>query len=257
MDHSQASMLLSSKKFEGKALEVMKQGVERTPKHVKLEKRMGGATPEVVTLEGCSEGQGGMMLYTSGTTNRPASSALFTYSFLAANMMLERRSPPAIRCDCTSPVSHQSLELLTFGSPASCTSLASYPWHYKCCTRTPFRRFYNRVSLSLQCPISLAPLRSSLPPKSTQSSSFANYILYSCANSLQPTTHNILRPHPRLSKGRQNRHFTTEPEAQYLRLSCTAYANEESVEYTLLWQRSFRTVRYDGSRHGALLWSPL
>jgi malonyl-CoA/methylmalonyl-CoA synthetase len=48
MDHSQASMLLSSKKFEGKALEVMKQGVERTPKHVKLEKRMGGATPEVV-----------------------------------------------------------------------------------------------------------------------------------------------------------------------------------------------------------------
>ncbi|PMD33712.1 long-chain-fatty-acid-CoA ligase [Hyaloscypha variabilis F] len=71
MDHSQASMLLSSKKFEGKALEVMKQGVERTPKHVKLEKRMGGATPEVVTLEGCSEGQGGMMLYTSGTTNRP------------------------------------------------------------------------------------------------------------------------------------------------------------------------------------------
>jgi len=74
MDHSQSSMLLSSKKFEKKALEVMKQGLERTPKHVNLEKKMGSTTPAKVTLEERQEKEGGMMLYTSGTTNRPVSS---------------------------------------------------------------------------------------------------------------------------------------------------------------------------------------
>jgi malonyl-CoA/methylmalonyl-CoA synthetase len=75
MDHSQASMLLSSDKFERKAVEVLKQGLEGSPKHVKLEKKLGGATYKKVTLEGPKNGAGGMMLYTSGTTNRPVSAA--------------------------------------------------------------------------------------------------------------------------------------------------------------------------------------
>jgi malonyl-CoA/methylmalonyl-CoA synthetase len=49
MDHSEASLLLSSKRFERKALEVMKQSLEKMPKHVKLEKRMGGAAYEKIT----------------------------------------------------------------------------------------------------------------------------------------------------------------------------------------------------------------
>jgi hypothetical protein len=75
MDHSQASILLSSSKFEGKALEVIQQGLEGTPKHIKLRKKMGGAAYEKVTLDGPTDGNGGMMLYTSGTTNRPVSDA--------------------------------------------------------------------------------------------------------------------------------------------------------------------------------------
>lgn len=75
MDHSQASMLLSSNKFQKKAAELLKEGLERTPKHIKLEKRMGGKSYEEVKLEGPTDGEGGMMLYTSGTTNRPASAA--------------------------------------------------------------------------------------------------------------------------------------------------------------------------------------
>ncbi|KAH6720902.1 hypothetical protein BKA61DRAFT_471314 [Leptodontidium sp. MPI-SDFR-AT-0119] len=71
MDHSQASMLLSSAKFESKALEVLKHGLEGKPKLVKLEKKLGGAAQSMVTLEGPTDGNGGMMLYTSGTTNRP------------------------------------------------------------------------------------------------------------------------------------------------------------------------------------------
>jgi len=71
LDQSQASLLLSSAKFENKAEEVLKQDLEAMPKHVKLEKKLGGATQSKITLEGSTDGNGGMMLYTSGTTNRP------------------------------------------------------------------------------------------------------------------------------------------------------------------------------------------
>ncbi|KAL2061436.1 hypothetical protein VTL71DRAFT_7709 [Oculimacula yallundae] len=71
LDQSQASMLLSSAKFGSKAEEVLKQDLEQSPKHVKLQKKNGGGEQSKVTLEGPSDGKGGMMLYTSGTTNRP------------------------------------------------------------------------------------------------------------------------------------------------------------------------------------------
>lgn len=71
LDQSEASMLLSSTKFESKAQEVINTGLEAKPKHVKLEKKLENLDYGKVTLEGPSEGNGGMMLYTSGTTNRP------------------------------------------------------------------------------------------------------------------------------------------------------------------------------------------
>ncbi|KAL3427458.1 AMP-binding enzyme [Phlyctema vagabunda] len=71
MNQSQASMLLSSTKFETKAQEVLKQGLEYSPKLVQVEKKLGGAIHTKVKLEGPTDGKGGMMLYTSGTTNRP------------------------------------------------------------------------------------------------------------------------------------------------------------------------------------------
>lgn len=72
-------MLLSSKKFGDKAEEVLKKGLEGRPKHVKLEKKLGGASNVKVTLEGPEDGEGGMMLYTSGTTNRPVRYALIPH----------------------------------------------------------------------------------------------------------------------------------------------------------------------------------
>ncbi|KAK0104211.1 hypothetical protein ONS96_005304 [Cadophora gregata f. sp. sojae] len=71
LDHSQASMLLSSAKFENKAEEVLRQNLEARPKHVKLEKKLGGSACSKVFLEEPTDGNGGMMLYTSGTTSRP------------------------------------------------------------------------------------------------------------------------------------------------------------------------------------------
>lgn len=75
LNHSEARMLLSSAKFECKAHEVLKEKLEKVPKHIKLEKKMGGGAHTSVTLEGPEDGEGGMMLYTSGTTNRPVYSA--------------------------------------------------------------------------------------------------------------------------------------------------------------------------------------
>ncbi|KAG9227982.1 hypothetical protein BJ875DRAFT_478861 [Amylocarpus encephaloides] len=72
MDHSQASMLAASKKFTAKAKQVIDEGLEGTPKIVALEKKLtSGNSSQDVVLEGRAEGKGGMMLYTSGTTNRP------------------------------------------------------------------------------------------------------------------------------------------------------------------------------------------
>lgn len=64
-------MLLSSAKYQKKADEVYAEGLEGTPKYVKLEKKMGGGVVKEVVLEENTEKEGGMMLYTSGTTNRP------------------------------------------------------------------------------------------------------------------------------------------------------------------------------------------
>lgn len=64
-------MLLSSEKFQGYADEVLKEGMETNPINYKQEKIMMGKTDDYVTLEEPTSDKGGMMLYTSGTTNRP------------------------------------------------------------------------------------------------------------------------------------------------------------------------------------------
>ena len=75
IDNSRACMVLSTPKFRGKADEVMDLKLESQPMHVRLEKHVKSEdrVNEKVVLEGPLEGEGGMMLYTSGTTNRPVS----------------------------------------------------------------------------------------------------------------------------------------------------------------------------------------
>ena len=75
LQHSGAPLLLSSKKFESKAREVLGEGLGTRPRLVGVEKRVERKTREdlEVTLQGQGEGNGGLILYTSGTTNRPVS----------------------------------------------------------------------------------------------------------------------------------------------------------------------------------------
>jgi malonyl-CoA/methylmalonyl-CoA synthetase len=71
IDQSESLMLLSSEKFQSQADDVLKEGMETKPINYKQEKIMMGKTDDYVTLEEPTSEKGGMMLYTSGTTNRP------------------------------------------------------------------------------------------------------------------------------------------------------------------------------------------
>ncbi|KAF1914074.1 hypothetical protein BDU57DRAFT_455615 [Ampelomyces quisqualis] len=71
IDQSESLMLLSSEKFQGYADHVLREGMETKPIHYKQDKIMMGKTDDHVTLEEPTSDKGGMMLYTSGTTNRP------------------------------------------------------------------------------------------------------------------------------------------------------------------------------------------
>lgn len=72
VDHSEALLVVSSAKFDAKAKDLLAVELVSKPIHVQLEKHMGGGVHEKVELdEQADAGKAGMMLYTSGTTNRP------------------------------------------------------------------------------------------------------------------------------------------------------------------------------------------
>lgn len=78
LNHSEASLLVSSPKFASKAQQVLAADLTSKPSHVELPKHAesAAATGENVPLEDdANPGQAGLMLYTSGTTNKPVRTA--------------------------------------------------------------------------------------------------------------------------------------------------------------------------------------
>jgi malonyl-CoA/methylmalonyl-CoA synthetase len=73
LNQSEASLLVSSPKFASKAKEVLATELTTKPAHLELRKHQGGGSHEKVQLDDASPGEAGMMLYTSGTTNKPVS----------------------------------------------------------------------------------------------------------------------------------------------------------------------------------------
>ncbi|CAK7199034.1 hypothetical protein SEUCBS139899_001702 [Sporothrix eucalyptigena] len=72
VDHSEALLVVSSPKFDTKAKDLLASELASPPTHVALAKHLGGGVHEKVELdESADAGKAGMMLYTSGTTNRP------------------------------------------------------------------------------------------------------------------------------------------------------------------------------------------
>lgn len=74
LENSEAVTLVSSRKFQKKAEETLKEGLEhleRKPALNIVEKRRQGNRQGEVQLVPLPTNKGGMMLYTSGTTSRP------------------------------------------------------------------------------------------------------------------------------------------------------------------------------------------
>ncbi|KAI1613685.1 acyl-CoA synthetase [Exophiala viscosa] len=72
LENSEAALFLATEKFQEKAREVVKEGLNYTPKLEILSKiETGAASAGDVNFSSSSVDKGGFMLYTSGTTNRP------------------------------------------------------------------------------------------------------------------------------------------------------------------------------------------
>ncbi|KAL8866976.1 MAG: hypothetical protein Q9174_005959 [Haloplaca sp. 1 TL-2023] len=72
LDNSEPLMLLSSARFQSKAEEVLKEGLEKKPIAGKIDKKLEGSqSRDRVQLGSVSDDRSGLMLYTSGTTSRP------------------------------------------------------------------------------------------------------------------------------------------------------------------------------------------
>ncbi|KAK3647672.1 hypothetical protein LTR56_007901 [Elasticomyces elasticus] len=92
VENGEALALLSSSKFSSLAEEVTKDGLDKQPHSIPIEKRTQGASSDSpIELSGSSHhAEGGMMLYTSGTTARPKGVLLPTLTLSAqANSLLQ------------------------------------------------------------------------------------------------------------------------------------------------------------------------
>lgn len=75
LENSGALMLLSSTKFRSKAEEVMNGLKDKPPIPSSIPKRAGGtSSSENIEFKNVQDVEAGIMLYTSGTTNRPVRS---------------------------------------------------------------------------------------------------------------------------------------------------------------------------------------
>ncbi|PHH66289.1 hypothetical protein CDD81_7882 [Ophiocordyceps australis] len=72
LDHSEASLLVSTPRFASKVQALLATQLSAPPRHLELPKHHGADTQhETVELQGTDAGDAALMLYTSGTTNRP------------------------------------------------------------------------------------------------------------------------------------------------------------------------------------------
>ena len=93
LNNSEALMLLSSTKFKTKAEEVFREGLERQPMLHFVEKRLANnGTGEKFEFQESKTRDSGLMLYTSGTTNRPVSHKVLRAVSSLSNASSERRT---------------------------------------------------------------------------------------------------------------------------------------------------------------------
>ena len=186
-------MLVSSIKFQSKAEEVVKEGLDKPLKLEIVQKHLAGSeSTEQIQLESSKDDAGGMMLYTSGTTSRPVRS-LSPRRILLSKSSAERRASPQLSPHRAKPIPPPSLEIHRLRPPPTCSPPPPHPRNRQ---RSPYAslcRFLHRIPLSLERQRRMGPPRRALPPSIRQPQESAHYIPYRRAYHLQPPLVNSLR----------------------------------------------------------------
>ena len=131
LENSEAAALLSSRKFQEKAEETLKEGLDHISKKPLLsivEKRRHGSGHEEVQLVHLPMKKGGMMLYTSGTTSRPVCDQIRQGDFVLTSIA-ERCSPPGKSPHRAGPITPESLGIHKSGPFTPHPSPAPHPWY--------------------------------------------------------------------------------------------------------------------------------
>ena len=131
LENSEAVALLSSRKFQEKAEETLKEGLDHIPKKPLLsivEKRRRGSGHDEVQLVPLPMKKGGMMLYTSGTTSRPVCDHT-SQCDLVLRSIAERRPPPRKGPHRAGPITPESLGIHDSRPFTPRPSIASHSWH--------------------------------------------------------------------------------------------------------------------------------
>ena len=155
LDNSNALMLLSSDKFQSKADEVLKEGLEKKPISSTIDKKLeADRSSGTIQLEESPDDQSGLMLYTSGTTSRPVSDWLIL-ALYGPNRIAERCRPSWIRPYRPEPIAPASMELHIKRSSPPRSPSSSHPRHNQRSLNTPLCRLHHRIPFPLQRPSDL------------------------------------------------------------------------------------------------------
>lgn len=129
LNQSEASLLVSSAKFAAKAKEVLTTDLNAKPAHLELQKHVGGGSHEKVELGDSNPGEAGMMLYTSGTTNRPVRQTVLYRNTQILTSHPERCSTPSIGPDGAVSLPARGMGVLASRSPPSRPPSSPHPRH--------------------------------------------------------------------------------------------------------------------------------
>jgi acyl-coenzyme A synthetase/AMP-(fatty) acid ligase len=112
IENSEAKIFLSTTKFQDKANEVLAEGLDHKPILKVSEKVEAGAeSDKEIKLEAMTEGKGGFMLYTSGTTNRPVRKLLWNVNRSLLIQSTERSCSQHVSSHSSGRVTHQGMAI--------------------------------------------------------------------------------------------------------------------------------------------------
>jgi len=232
MDNSSAKILLATEKYAEKADQILVSGLDREPIFDVRSKLRTGANESIqVQLEQPSDSISGMMLYTSGTTNRPVSliSTAFDVYMRWIWHILERSSYPRLCPRSTSKIPLASMEVLTRGPITASPPPAPYPWCCECNRGSCLCWLFYWIHVPFQYRCCMETARRAIL-KQQQQWTVPNHLSNCRPNCLQSTDGFIPNIIPGNPIRRPRSHFPIEPPPQHLRLCSSTNPNKKQMD---------------------------